>query len=116
MMKYLIYSIVSIALSLVLSNYCPWWIVSIITGVAAFFLSLKGRWAFLIGLLSIGLTWGITAFLIDQSNHQILSQKIGVIFGGINSTTLLCLSFLIGGIAGGLGGLCGSWLHRSLKS
>jgi branched-subunit amino acid ABC-type transport system permease component len=83
-------------------------VASIIALLSAYVYNLRFWLSALYGLLAGFLLWGLAAFYIDIENHQILSSKIGEMFGGINSITLIMITGLVGGFLTALGSMTGS--------
>ena len=66
--------------------------------------------AFAAGFLGLFLLWGMHAFIIDNANDHILSQKVaGILPLGNSSFLLIFLTAFIGGLLSGFAGLTGSF-------
>ncbi len=112
-MKILFKIILTAALAYLLQYFFPWW-----TAVIAAFivvLIVKSSWIndFLSGFLGVGLLWGIMALMIDMQTNSILTSKVAALFSLDNATYLILITGLVGGIAGGLGALCGNQVKES---
>lgn len=84
-----------------------WWIAAIDGFVAALFFSKSGWQAFIAGFLGVGVIWGGYAFYINQSNENLLADKIAQIFSLPGAVWLLVLTTLIGALIGGFSALTG---------
>ena len=107
-MKHFLQLLIILGLGWVSQQYSPWWTMALVGALAAFTFH-KRRWSsFLIGLIGGGLLWFVPAFMANINNNDLLSQKIGLLFGGLSPNMLLLLTALIGGLATGLGAWTGS--------
>lgn len=111
-----IFSIFSIAiLSFALGIFLPWWSIAIAGFLIPLFIEQKPLMAFLSGFVSIFLLWGLYSFFINQSNHDILANKISMlILKRENPLMLVTMTALIGGIVTGFASLSGSFLKSIL--
>ncbi len=131
MIQFVIKTLLILVLSYFSCLFFPWWSVVIVGGMIGLTFSQKRRrkrfernrkmsFNFLAGFLAIFLLWGGMAYLIDQENHSILSQKILQLLSPdqehLNSIWLILLSGAVGGILGGLGSMTGNYLGEALKS
>jgi len=107
-MKHFLQLVIILGLGWLAQQYSPWWTMALVGALAAFTFH-KRRWSsFLIGLIGGGLLWFIPALLANLNNNELLSQKIGLLFGGLSPNMLLLLTALIGGLTTGLGAWTGS--------
>ncbi len=94
----------------------PWWSLVPIIFLISAILNQNNIASFLSGFLAIFCLWAGMAWIIDQQNHQILSQRIANLLPlQGNSFLLILITGLIGGIVAGLASLSGSLL-RSHKT
>ncbi|MGB8192543.1 MAG: hypothetical protein WCF67_11525, partial [Chitinophagaceae bacterium] len=75
-MKFLISILLIALLSFTIGLYLPWWSLALVAFVVAALIHQRAGKAFLSGFLALFLLWGILAFIIDQQNQHILSQKV----------------------------------------
>ena len=94
--------------------FFPWWIIAVCAFVINLFLPTKGFNAFLSGFLGVGLLWLISAWLIDTETSSLLTEKVSSLFYLSNSTLLVALTGLVGGLVGGFAAMSGS-LFRNLR-
>ena len=92
----------------------PWWWPALAAYAVGIWWGRSSAWAFLSGFAGTGAAWLVLAGFMDWRNHQILSQKIAVIFHLPSPFLLLALSALIGGLIGGFGAWAGQALRASL--
>lgn len=114
-MKFLLTTVLIIALSFIAGLYLPWWSIAIVAFLAALLIQPKLSAGFLSGFLGIFLLWAMLAYWIDASNESILSQKIAQLFPLGGSTLLLILvTAFVGGLVGGFAAMAGSSIrfHR----
>ena len=91
----------------------PWWFLVLIAFIISAVIPTSDFGAFLSGFLGVGLLWLVLAWKIDIETGAILSQKIANMFPVNGDTTMLVIiSGIIGGISGGLGSLSGNLLRK----
>ena len=107
--------ILTLILTYVIQLFMPWWSLIIVTGIIALFFRYKfAATSFFVGLLAVALGWFLAAlFLTNSPENQVLVNKIGELFSGLNRMSLMLTTAIIGGIMGGLGALTGT-LGRKL--
>lgn len=112
----IIAGIFSIALlSFALGIFLPWWSIAIAAFLIPFVLVQKPLISFFSGFLAIFLLWGLYAFIINNSNHDILANRISqVILKRENSMLLILITASLGGIVAGFASLSGSFLRMIL--
>ena len=93
----------------------PWWTILLLTGLLGLFFDLSTAQRFSAGFLAVFLLWGGYAFYLNMMNEGMLSEKMGILFGGLSGGILLLLTALLGGIIGGLGALTGSLGYALFK-
>lgn len=69
----------------------------------------------MIGFTGTGLSWFLHALFIHFANDAILSTRMAEMTGAGSPWIILFITFLIGGIPGGLGTLTGYLLKINLK-
>ena len=110
-MRAFIYAFVLVFLVSGLSYFgVAWWIAA----AGGFFAGyiLIGRWTVLGGaFLGAYCQWTLAAFIKHQANDGILTQRIGELFGGLSSGTLIFASALLGGVLA----MLFAWAGRSLR-
>ncbi len=91
----------------------PWWFLVVITFLVSVMLPTNDFGAFLSGFLGIGLLWLVLTWKIDIETNSILSQKIADLFpAGGDTTMLVIVAALVGGVSGGFGSLFGNLLRK----
>ena len=110
--KVLIKILLIAALGYLLQNLFAWWAIIIAALLINFIIYSKGASSFLSGLLGIGLLWFFTALIVDLSTDSILTQRVAQIFSPPTTGLLILATAIIGGLAGGFGGLTGSHLRN----
>lgn len=112
-MKFLASVFLMALVGFALGLYLPWWSVALAGLGISFFLYQKPLLALLTGFISIFLLWGLLTIVRSQANDHILAHRVSILILQKDSPNLLILvTALIGGIAGGMGALCGSLLRR----
>ena len=112
-MKVLVAVILTALLAVVGGLYFPWWTIAIASFISVLLIPMRTTKAFLAGFLGIFILWAILAWWIDVKNDSILSRKVAQIFPlGGSSFLLILVTAFIGGLVGGLGALCGSYLRN----
>jgi hypothetical protein len=101
--------------SWVLTLFMPWWSLFIPALLIGAWLINRGLTAFLIGFCGTGFAWFIQAFYIHLTNDGILTGRIGDMMGAGSPLLVLFITFIIGGIPGGLGALTGYLVKINLK-
>lgn len=91
----------------------PWWIIVVIAFLISAILPTNDIGAFLSGFLGIGLLWLVLAWKIDIETNSVLSLKIATLFPvGGDTSMLVILAGVVGGIAGGFGSLTGNLMRK----
>lgn len=105
--------IITLFLSLGLSFFLPWWGVMAAAILTGFMIPLKKASVFLIPFLAVFLFWSIYSFWLSNGNDFILAKKIAILLPlNGNAYVLILVTALIGGIAGGIGGVFGKQLKQ----
>jgi hypothetical protein len=110
--KVLVKIIFIAALAYLLQNVFAWWVTVLAAAMINFIIYSKGPSSFISGFLGIGFLWFFTALLTDINTDSVLTEKVAAIFSLPNATLLVVVTAIIGGIAGGFGGLSGSTLRN----
>lgn len=111
-MKYWLHVVIILLLGTLLGQYLPWWTVAIVAVLSALFLKHKFAMSAMFGFLAGVLLWGGLSFYLDVENQHILSSRMGQVFGGLTSTTLVFLTGLLGGVLVALGSMLGAALQE----
>jgi hypothetical protein len=93
--------------SWIISLYLPWWGVFVPAFIFGAWLLNRSSSAFITGFLAVGLAWFFQALYIHIANDGILSTRIAEMMGLGSAWMVLMITFLVGGIPGGLGALLG---------
>jgi hypothetical protein len=107
-------SILLIALfAFALGFYMPWWSIAVASFVVSLLIRQRSGRSFLTGFLAVFIMWCILGYLIDVSNHQLLSARIASILPlGGSPVLLIFFTGVIGGLTAGMASLTASYLHR----
>lgn len=103
---------ITLILTGLLSNFLPWWVISVVAFGSALLIKVKPVVSFFIGFLAIGLLWGFYSGYLDAQNNGLLSSQLGQIFNGLSSMGLILTTAIIGGLVGGLSAMTGSLLRK----
>jgi len=104
--------VLTAALAYLLQNVFGWWSVILAAFLINFIIYSPGPSSFLSGFLGIGLLWLGTALITDIRTDSILADRVAAIFSLPNSMLLILITAVVGGLAGGIGGLTGSTLRN----
>jgi hypothetical protein len=112
-MKYLAAYILTILLSFAMSLFFPWWIIAVAASLVAVVIPQKPGKAFAIGFVAVFTLWGVSAFIIDMQNEQVLSSRVAAVLplGGVPAYLILATA-VVGGLVGGFAALTGSLLRN----
>ncbi|AHM63070.1 hypothetical protein D770_24125 [Flammeovirgaceae bacterium 311] len=102
-------------LSFLAEQVFPWWSALVCAAIISALIPTTSLRAFLSGFTAIGLLWLVCALLFSLQNDFVLSNRVANLFGVNSSTFIILLTSLIGGIAGGMGALCGNQLRKTVK-
>jgi hypothetical protein len=98
-------------LGFVMAWFLPWW--GIAAGGFIGGAAVKGTRPFLMGFLATGGLWLILAWKLETSSPSRLGEKVADILYVSSLPLLLLVTFLIGGLVGGLAALSGSLLRKA---
>lgn len=101
--------------SFLISLYLPWWALIIPAFIFGIWMLEREFQAFFIGFAAAGFAWFLHAAVIHFLNDAILSTRIAEMMGAGSPWVVLLITFLTGGILGGLGALTGMLLKVNLK-
>jgi ABC-type multidrug transport system fused ATPase/permease subunit len=93
----------------------PWWSAAIVAGIIGFISRLRTGEAFLAGFWGIALAWLAFILYKDIANGSILTQKMAQVFHLPSYLLYIFITFLLGGIAGGLPAWAGAHLRRMIQ-
>ncbi|MBT8219817.1 MAG: hypothetical protein KJP00_08330 [Bacteroidia bacterium] len=115
-MKNLVSILVLILTAFLFQYIGPWWIAAIPALIVGYSNNtVSPAQSFALGFVAIFLLWAGQSFFINIQNEGILANKIGEIFNGLNATSIVCITGLIGGILGGLAAMTGRLFKRSFS-
>lgn len=98
------------------SLFLPWWGVMLASFISALLISLKKIKVFFIPFLAISLFWIGHAWYLASSNDFILAKKIAVLLPlSGNSTLLIVITGVIGGVSAGVSSVLGKQCRNFLK-
>jgi uncharacterized membrane protein (Fun14 family) len=95
--------------------FLPWWSIAVVGVVIGYVFDNTPGWAFLAGLLAIGLLWLTYAGWLDVQNNALLSGKVAQLFPSAKMGMLYLLTALAGGVTGGFATMTGALLQKALK-
>ncbi len=115
-MKFLVTVLLSALAAYAVGIYgnLPWWSFVFTNILIAVAIPQKPIYAFLSGVLGIGLLWFSLAFIIDNQNQHILSTKVANVLPLHGSfVSLIILTTVVGALLGGLAALTGSYIRKA---
>ena len=92
----------------------PWWSFAAVIGLSLFIIRFPVKKAFLLGFLTVFITWLIWSIWMYQTNATVLTPKIGALFGGLSPMPLISILSILGGLIGGFAGWAGASLRNGL--
>jgi hypothetical protein len=115
-MKFLVTLILTMLLGYLVYLYngmVPWWGAAVGAFLAGSAVPQKAWHSWMAGFTGMLLLWVVLIVFISQSNQGILAGKMAQIlpFGG-NTTLLVAVSGLVGGLVGGFSALAGNFLRK----
>ena len=115
-MRFLLATLLTVALGFVAGIYLPWWSIAMVSFLVALLIAQSPGSGFLSGFTGIFILWGLLSLWIDLKNESILSHKIAqVIPLGGSSVLLILITALLGAIVGGFAAMAGSSLAPAIK-
>lgn len=90
----------------------PWWTLVLIGLVAGWWFRPTAGTGFLGGFLAGFLLWGALSIYLNWLNDGILAARIGILFQGVGSATLILVTGLFGGLLAGLAVLAGIYARE----
>lgn len=106
MRKNILNFLATILLTLIISQFLPWWSVMVAAFIVSLFFSLKRSAVFFVPFFAIALLWIIQAYLLSSANDFILAKKIANLLPlGNNAYLLIFVTGIIGGLAAGVSGV-----------
>lgn len=98
-----------------LNLFLPWWGVLIPSIFIGAWLIDRSLNAFIIGFTAAGSAWFLQALIIDVANSAILSTRIAETLTLPHPIFLLLITFLTGGLLGGMGSLFGFHFKKTFR-
>lgn len=112
-MKFIVVVLLTALLGFAAPLYFTWWSFAITSFVIALLIHQKAWAAFAATFTGLFLLWAVMAFIIDNANEHLLSQKIATLLPlGGSSILLIFITALIGGLISGFAGLSGSFAGK----
>ena len=105
--------IVTAVLAWLLSAF-GWWMIAVVTFLAALLAKMKPGRGFVFGFISMALLWHCLILVRDIANDHILSARMAAVIG-VPYFVLLIINVLIGALMGGLGGWSGAAMRGIFK-
>jgi hypothetical protein len=100
-------------LSLIVSFVLPWWIVALISFLAALFIAKSSAHAFWSAFVAIFIVWVVMALFKSIPNDNILATRVSHLFHLPHWSLLLLVTAIIGGLVAGMSALSGQLLKRT---
>lgn len=113
-MRFLISILLIAAVAGLVSLFFPWWVISPVTFLVAFFSGLRPAKSFLAGFLGIALLWAVVILWKDIANEHILSSRMAGVFGLSSYPLFILVNIVLGGIVGGMSAWCSGLLRSVL--
>jgi asparagine N-glycosylation enzyme membrane subunit Stt3 len=111
-MRFLIQLILITVLAFVFELFLPWWSIAIAAFLGSIVVNTRAN--FLAGFLGIALLWFFHALIISSSAAAPLADRVAKLFS-LNSTLLMVVTALIGGLVGGFAAMAGGALRMNHK-
>jgi hypothetical protein len=103
-------------LSYIAIYFMPWWVVAIISFIAAFFLGNRPAKSFWSSFVAVFLAWAIYILLKTIPNDNILASRVIKLFPLPNNWVwLLVLSSFIGGFIAGMSAISAIYVKLSFQ-
>lgn len=100
--------VATIIITLIFSQFLPWWSVMLAAFLTALFFSLKRAAVFVVPFLAITIYWIVYAYILSSNNDFILAKKIAVLLPlKGNQYFLLMVTGIVGGLAAGIAAIFG---------
>lgn len=102
--------------SLIVSFVLPWWIVAIISFIAALIIAKTSAHAFWSAFAAIFIVWVVMAMFKSVPNNHILATRMAHVLPlGGHWMVLTAITGFIGGLVAGMSALSGQLLKKALK-
>ncbi len=94
----------------------PWWSLAIVAFAVCVWRSTSGGQAFIAGFLGVALVWLLYALAIHLRTDGIFTGRMGSLLFKSSSVALpLVVTGMLSGLVGGLAGLTGFFVRRSIN-
>lgn len=93
--------------------FLPWWSMAIPCALLGAWLGKSGGRSFLYGFTGIALLWLLQSLFIHIGNEGILTTRIAELFSLPDPITVILMTAITGGIAGGLSTLTGFYFSKT---
>ncbi len=114
MKNFALETILIIIVGYILNQFMDWWVILVVAFLAGMLFKFNNSLgSYAAGFLAVSILWGGFAWWLDSANLGVLSSKIGTLFGGIDGSSVVYLTGLLGGILGGFSAMTGT-LGRKL--
>ncbi len=104
-----------IILAAIAEWYGPWWSAALVAGIAGLLSKLRTGEAFVAGFMGVAVMWIIFFVVKDIRSHHVLSQKMAQIFHLPSYLFYILVTFLLGGITGGIPCWAGAQLRKIFR-
>lgn len=91
--------------------WLPYWSLSVVAMLCGILIKPGGWRAFLAGAIAGALLWGGLAWSADAANAQVLSTRVGGLFG-TSPGGMVAITVSVGALLAGLGALLGDRIRR----
>jgi len=110
-MNFLLILIVTALLQL----FTPWWTIALVPFLVMIWRPSTSAFAFMTGFLAIALLWFCYGLYLHITTDGIMSNRIAEIFSLPNGILLLVVTTIVGGVVGGMSGLSGSLVRKTIQ-
>jgi len=93
--------------------FLPWWMVAVISFLAALIIGKTAGRSFFSGFAAIFIVWTVLALFKSMPNDNMLAKRVATMFMLPNWILLLLVTALVGGLVGGMSALSGVLLKRA---
>jgi hypothetical protein len=115
-MRLLLAILVIAVLAPLVEWFSPWWTAAIVAGIVGFLSKLRTGQAFLAGFLGLGLSWLVFILVRSIGNDSLLSNRMAQVFQLPSSLLYVLVTFVLGGIVGGLSAWAGAHLRKLIST
>ena len=109
-------TIIILVLGFIAHQFLPFWSIAVVAALVGLLFKYENSAAsFAAGLVAATLLWSGYAGFLNSANANMLSGSLGELFS-VNSTLLVYITGLIGGLLGGLGAMTGTLARKMFEA